>query len=157
MKDTLTRTILVFLGGGVGATLRYLIGLWIPASWAAPLPLAILLINMAGAAGLGMVFVLADEAHLLSPLVRLTVAVGVLGGFTTWSTYMTGAVLLARAGQMASVALYLLVSLAGGPLAVAAAGTVTRRMLILDSRRLVREPLSVDLDAIEAEDRQQST
>ncbi|HVC82211.1 MAG TPA: CrcB family protein, partial [Chloroflexota bacterium] len=74
------RVLIVFLGGGAGATLRavLLAGL---NSWGATSP--VLLVNLLGASVLGFVYVLADEAGLLSSPARLFLAVGVLGGFTT--------------------------------------------------------------------------
>lgn len=148
------RALLVFWGGGTGAALRYLISLWAPPAWAAGVPLAILLINLAGAAGLGIVFVLADEAGLLRAATRLTVAVGFLGGFTTWSTFMTGAVTLLHEGQLVIALLYLSLSLLGGPLAVTVGVAATRRVLAAGSRRLTHEDLAAEIGSIEAEDRE---
>ncbi len=156
-RDLPLRVLLVFLGGGAGASLRYLAGLVVPATWAAPLPLAILLINLLGASGLGCVFTLADEARLLGARTRLTVAVGMLGGFTTWSTFMTGAVLLARAGYPLVATLYLLASLAGGPLAVVGGSAATRWWLVRARRPLAHDSLSVEMGAIETEDREEES
>jgi CrcB protein len=105
-------------------------------------------------AGLGSIFVLADEARLLGARTRLTVAVGVLGGFTTWSTFMTGSVVLIQAGHPLVAALYLAAALAGGPLAVLAGSTATRLALAGSRRRLTSLHLAAEMAAIEAEDRE---
>ena len=120
--------LLVFLGGGLGALLRYLISLWLPGTWAAPLPLAVLLINLTGAAALGAVAVLADELPILTRAARLTVTTGVLGGFTTWSTFTVGTLTLARHAPAPATVAYVALSLVGGPLAVSAAAGATRRL-----------------------------
>ena len=153
-RAVLLRTLLVFVGGGGGASLRYLVGLAVPTTWAAPLPLAILVINLLGSGGLGSVFVLADEAHILGSRTRLVVAVGVLGGFTTWSTFMTGSVLLIQAGHPLVAGLYLVVALVGGPLAVVGGSTATRLVLTGRGRGLTHLPLSTEMATIEAEDRE---
>lgn len=152
------RTLAVFLGGGAGAALRYLIGLWIPSSWATPLPLAILLINLVGGASLGVVFVLADEVTMLSAAVRLPLAVGFLGAFTTWSALTAGVALLLREGDTAMAALYLLLSLAGGPIFTAGASAATRHVLVRGQhRRLADVALSQQRASREAEDREEDS
>ena len=121
--------LLVFLGGGIGATLRYLVGLNVPASWAAPLPLAILLINLCGAAALGALVMLADGAAELAASVRLTLGTGVLGGFTTWSTFTVGVVSLLRHTHLRAALIYTALSLIGGPLAVLTGGGAMRLLI----------------------------
>jgi CrcB protein len=77
----------VALGGALGASIRYAIGLWIipahPGAW----PLATLLINISGSALLGAITVFATETGQLSMAARLFLTIGVCGGFTTFSTF----------------------------------------------------------------------
>lgn len=77
----------VALGGALGASLRYGVGLWIipahPAAW----PFATLGINILGSALLGAITVFATETGQLSMAGRLFLTVGVCGGFTTFSTF----------------------------------------------------------------------
>ncbi|GAC1399486.1 MAG: fluoride efflux transporter CrcB [Chloroflexota bacterium] len=122
---------LVFLGGGVGACLRYLAGMWIPADWASPLPLSTLLVNLVGAAALGAVATLADEAGVLSARSRLLLAYtpGLLGGFTTWSSFMVGTVSLITGRHLTVALAYLVLSLGGGPLCVVAGAAAARRLV----------------------------
>lgn len=102
---------IVFLGGGLGSCLR---ASWL--AWLAPYgsTLPVLVLNLLGAFVLGVIFVLADEAGLLEAPVRLFLAVGVLGGFTTFSTFAWGVDVLI--GQHASFAAmsYVTASVAGG-------------------------------------------
>ena len=159
------RVLLVFLGGGCGAMARALC-LAALASWDRLLPGSVLAVNLLGAFLLGLVVALADEAGLLRAPTRLFLAVGVLGGFTTFSTFGWGAALMVGHNQAGAALLYLAASLAGGLLAVGA-GLVAGRELVggleraalailqrLDGRgrrRLGR--VKVDIGSIEAEDR----
>ena len=76
---------LVMLGGAIGSALRYGVGLWIQ-----PLlpgfPWATLLVNVLGSFAIGVVLALVMN-NQLSQEWRLFLAVGVLGGFTTFSTF----------------------------------------------------------------------
>jgi CrcB protein len=116
---------LVVAGGAVGTTLRYLL----ESAFAAPAgtwPWVTFWINVTGALALGALLeVLAvlgpDEGWRRS--VRLGVGTGVLGGFTTYSTFVVETALLARESAPVLAVGYDLASLAVGFLA-ALAGTV---------------------------------
>jgi len=110
--------LIVFAGGGIGSCLRAALLEWL-AGWGGALPAPVLLANLLGSFVLGLVFVLADEAKLLGIEARLFLAVGVLGGFTTFSTFAWVAdVLLAGSGGRLVVVAYLLASVLGGVLSV---------------------------------------
>jgi CrcB protein len=98
--------------------------------------------------------VLADELGLMGADARLVVAVGFLGGFTTWSTFMVGAVTLLRGGDSAATLVYLALSLLGGPLMVASAAAGTRALFARGGRRLGRQGLAAEMNSIEAEERE---
>ncbi len=159
------RVLIVFVGGGIGACLRALLLAWL-AAWSAVLPLPVVLANLVGSFALGVVFVLADEARVLSMEMRLFVAVGVLGGFTTFSTFAWGAdLLLSDAASLAAGLAYIAVSMVGGILAVGAglrcgravAATLKYRGIEpLPSRQAGRTrggEAAADIATIEAEDR----
>lgn len=146
------QALLVFLGGGLGAVLRAGL-IAVTASWLGPFPLGVLLANLLGSCALGSVYVAADEAHLLHSEVRLFLAVGVLGGFTTFSTFALGANNLVSTGALTLAWLYLSTSALGGVVMVIVGMTATRSML---SRRITPTATSTTMDsirAIEAEDR----
>jgi CrcB protein len=150
------RVIIVFLGGGIGASLRALLITWL-ASWGTVTP--VLIANVTGAFVLGVIFVLADEAGLLRAETRLFIAVGILGGYTTFSTFDWGADILLAGHARAEALAYLVASLIGGIVAVVAGQVAGRGLVALIGRsgpgsaRRVRSA-SADLDAIEAEDRE---
>lgn len=75
----------VAVGGALGSVLRYAVELLLPATPGSP-PWGTLLVNVAGSAALG-VFVVVLERGLVRPHHHGFVSTGLLGGFTTFSTY----------------------------------------------------------------------
>lgn len=106
------RFVWIGLGGGVGALLRYLVGLAFSSS---DFPWATLLVNLAGSFALG--FLLAWGLVRLPVAVTTPIAVGVLGGFTTFSTFAWEGISMAGNGRGAEAAGYVAVSVVGGLLA----------------------------------------
>lgn len=84
----LRRILLVALGGTVGTAARLALGLVLPD--AGGIPVAVLLANILGALLIG---ILAARLPASTDL-RLTLGTGVLGGFTTYSAFMTGTIAL---------------------------------------------------------------
>ncbi|CAL9374342.1 FluC/FEX family fluoride channel [Streptomyces griseomycini] len=76
----------VALGGGAGAAARYAASLGWPAP-AGGFPWTILWVNVVGCAAIGVLMVVITEVRAAHPLVRPFLGTGVLGGFTTFSTY----------------------------------------------------------------------
>jgi CrcB protein len=130
------RLMIVFTGGGEGSCLRALLLAWL-APWAATLPVPVLLANVVGAFVLGVVVVLADEAGLLRSETRLFLAVGVLGGLTTFSTFGWGADLLIAQRAGGAALIYVGASLAGGVVAVVAGLVVGRELVVALERAAV--------------------
>lgn len=153
----------MFVGGGLGACLRALTLQWL-APWGS-LP-AVLLVNVLGAALLGAIFVLADEVELIGADSRLFVAVGLLGGFTTFSTFAWGADVAASTGHLALATTYVTASAVGGVLACVLGIVAAREaMAVLEQRngdvrfqpiRGPRRALPRDMEGIEREDRDES-
>ena len=80
--------ILVGSGGFIGSALRYLIGLGVHSLLrSATFPYGTLAANLIGCLLIGLFNGLADERLLLSPQTRLFILTGMLGGFTTFSTF----------------------------------------------------------------------
>lgn len=124
------RLLLVFAGGSLGTAARLAVGLWIPD--AGGIPYATLLVNVLGALLIGVVAArFASTAGL-----RVFLGTGVLGGFTTYSAFMTGAVTLWADAPLLAFA-YAAGSLALG-LAAAALG------LRLGRPRLSSRPAGAD-------------
>ncbi len=111
--------VLVGIGGALGAVLRYLIGVGVTRVWTAPFPLATLLINIAGSLAMG-VLVGALGRSLLSwtAEARLFLGIGILGGFTTFSSFSLDVVTLLQRGLVAQALAYVLLSVAVSVLAL---------------------------------------
>lgn len=108
--------LLVLVGGSVGATLRFALSTLAP-DHAGRFPLTILTINLCGALVLGWLsrfLVLTGPDVGWRRAVRLGVGTGVIGGFTTYSTFIVQTLSLAQAGHIGLAAGYLLASLLGG-------------------------------------------
>jgi CrcB protein len=106
----------IAVGGVIGAECRYLVSVVLPHE-PTGFPLATFLINILGCLLIGMLMVVIIEFGRGHRLARPFLGVGVLGGFTTFSTYATDVVTLAQ-HQAAALALAYLVAT---PLAAVAA------------------------------------
>lgn len=119
--------LLVGLGGGLGAMARYAAGNWAGRVFGAGFPLGTMLINIFGSLAMGLlVGVLARTLPPGQEDIRLLVAVGVLGGFTTFSAFSLDAMTLFERGELAAAALYVLLSVVLSVLALYCGLLVTR-------------------------------
>ena len=104
---------LVFLGGGLGAALRY----WLSGSVYKVLPptfpYGTLAVNLLGCFGIGFLMTFFEERFVVQPSLRVFLTIGVLGGFTTFSTFSFETVALLREGSIVSGLLNMAFSLAG--------------------------------------------
>jgi CrcB protein len=85
--ETLTKYLFVAGGGAVGAMIRYYLGGSILSRTAAPFPTATFVINITGSFIIGFFLTLITERIPINPNVRLAVAVGFVGAYTTFSTF----------------------------------------------------------------------
>lgn len=94
---TLLNLVLVALGGAVGSVLRFIVSgathRLLPGAF---FPFGTLVVNVGGCLAIGWLGGLAEARHSFTPELRLLVLVGVLGGFTTFSTFAMETLLLAR-------------------------------------------------------------
>jgi CrcB protein len=81
------RYLMVLVGGGVGALARYVLGAEIAARVGERFPLGTLVINVTGSFLIGLLMTLFTERLQPHPNWRLLLVVGVLGGYTTFSTF----------------------------------------------------------------------
>lgn len=91
---------LVALGGAVGSVSRYLLGTWIQsASRSIDFPFGTLSVNLIGCFVIGFLSQLAEARGVFTPETRALVFIGVLGGFTTFSSFGNDTLNLLRAGE----------------------------------------------------------
>jgi fluoride exporter len=96
----------ISLGAIAGALSRYYLTLGVAHWLGTSLPIGTFLINLSGAFVMGVFTTLAVERSIISPDLRLTIAVGFLGSYTTFSTYQLDAEKLLSMGQWPSAVLY---------------------------------------------------
>ena len=94
--------VLVALGGGFGAVLRYWLGSAVQGSVpGASFPLGTLVVNVLGCFAIGVVAGLAERRGYMTAEARAFVVIGTLGGFTTFSAFANDTVNAVRAGAAA--------------------------------------------------------
>jgi CrcB protein len=82
------RTILLVGSGGfIGSVMRYLVQYYVEKNLASTFPWGTLIANVAGSFIIGMIFALAEKGHLMNAEWRIFLAVGICGGFTTFSSF----------------------------------------------------------------------
>jgi CrcB protein len=99
--STLTAILLVGIGGALGSIGRYLLGGWVHGL--APFgtfPLGTLVVNALGCLIIGVLGGINDARQALGPELRVFLMIGVLGGFTTFSSFAYETLALARDAEM---------------------------------------------------------
>lgn len=117
----------VAIGGAVGTALRWGVG----AAWpVAPgtFPVTTLVINLVGSALIGVVLVLYLDRDPARPVMHSLLGTGLLGGFTTFSTFAVESTELLRTSHAAIAAAYVVISVVGGLACALVAMTLTRRL-----------------------------
>jgi CrcB protein len=119
------RFLLICLGGAIGTGARYLIALETPRISGTAFPYATLAVNVMGSFFLGAIMHVGLTTNLMSPELRLILTTGVMGGFTTYSTFNYETMEYLRAGAFwlagLNVAATLLLCLLAGALGLALA------------------------------------
>lgn len=123
------RFLLVFVAGGLGSVLRYLVGLG--AGWllGTAFPYATLLVNLLGSLAMGGAAELTLTSSALTPAWRLALMTGLLGGFTTYSSFNQETTALAGRGAFGLAALNVALTLAGCLLAGLGGAWLVRRLI----------------------------
>jgi CrcB protein len=104
--------LLVMLGGAIGAGLRHLVGVAALARLGAGFPWGTLFVNLAGGLLIGLVAGWFARAGANEQM-RLFFAVGLLGGFTTFSAFSLETFLMIERGQIGAAAAYVGASVIG--------------------------------------------
>ncbi|RYV01590.1 fluoride efflux transporter CrcB [Shewanella sp. OPT22] len=88
----------VALGGAVGASLRYLISLFMIQVFGTGFPFGTLLVNIIGSFFMGIVYAFGEHMHE-SHILKAFIGVGMLGALTTFSTFSNETLLLFQRGE----------------------------------------------------------
>jgi CrcB protein len=123
------RVLLVGAGGFLGAILRYLVGGWVhdvlDNAW---FPYGTLVVNVAGCLLIGFLAGLAENRLIFGAETRLFLFVGILGGFTTFSSFAYETLSLARDAQNLAAAINVLAQVSLGLAGVWIGNTLSRLM-----------------------------
>lgn len=95
------RWYLILIGGALGSGARYLTAVVTVSRFGAEFPWGTLAVNVVGSFLIGVVATLADESRTIGPETRAFLLVGVLGGFTTFSSFSMETVRLVEGNQTA--------------------------------------------------------
>jgi CrcB protein len=125
----MTRFLLVCAGGAAGTAARYLTALWAGATFGPAFPFGTLIVNVAGSFLIAFIMHIGITTEWISNDVRLMLTTGVMGGFTTYSTFNYETTGYFREGAwllgFANVAITLL-----GCLAAGIAGLAVGRLMV---------------------------
>lgn len=119
MKNSLA----IVSGGALGATLRAMIGTALNG-----VPVSTFLVNVTGSIILGFFYQLVQSNHRISERLKKFIATGVLGSFTTFSTYSLDLFVYVREGQFLVAFLYGIGSILLGIIGVLLGMTIARKI-----------------------------
>lgn len=108
----------VAAGSSVGGVARYLSQQFVLKHFPSSIPLGTLSVNIIGSFIVGIIYALSEKNNILSDEMRILFATGFCGGFTTFSSFAYENIKLLEDGEFYYTALYVLLSIAIGFLAV---------------------------------------
>jgi CrcB protein len=100
----------VALGGALGSVLRYLVAGAVQPAWWPGFPFGIFVVNISGGLAMGLITALAALKLNLAPEMRAFLTTGVLGGYTTFSTFSLDSAMLMERGAYAQAGIYVVAS-----------------------------------------------
>jgi CrcB protein len=110
---SLLHMVYIVIGGGIGAGLRFLVMSLIGHYFGDDFPYSTLFVNVSGSFLMGLLIgILTEILPESAPAIRLFLAVGVLGGYTTFSTFSLDCITLLERGAELYTAVYILLSIA---------------------------------------------
>lgn len=114
----MARFLLISVGAVLGANARYWVGVWAGSRLGAAFPYGTLIVNVVGCFVIALFYGLGETRFTLTTELRLFVAVGFLGAFTTFSSFGSESINLLRSGNLWLGAINILGNNALGLLAV---------------------------------------
>jgi CrcB protein len=124
------RLALVLAGGALGSGARYLVAVWMANRFGSTFPWGTLTVNVAGGFVIGLLATMADEVGSIGPQTRVFLVVGVLGGFTTFSSFTMETLRLADQSELwragAYVAASFVLAIAATALGIGAGRSIAR-------------------------------
>ena len=124
----LSKYLLIMLGGAVGSLCRYQMQGWAQTWIAGTFPIGTLLVNVVGCFVIGVLNSAFIGPFPIRPEYRVGVVVGILGGFTTFSSFGWETLSLADDGQQSTATLNIVLSVVLGLVAVWTGSRLTQRL-----------------------------
>jgi CrcB protein len=118
----------IAVGGTLGCWARFAQTQLVQAVYGRDFPYATMSINVIGSFAMGFLFVETLERLILPPALRTGVLTGVLGGYTTFSTFEMETVLLVEGGELVKAALYVMLSVGLGFLGALGGAYIARNL-----------------------------
>ena len=97
---------MVALGGAIGSVVRYAVAGWVQPAWWPGFPFGIFVVNITGGLVMGLITALAALKLNLTPEMRAFLTTGILGGYTTFSTFSLDSALLIERGAYVQASAY---------------------------------------------------
>ena len=120
------QVLLIGCGGFIGTIARYGVATMAYRLLGASFPYGTLTVNILGCLLIGFVFIAAEERDMIARSTRLFLTIGILGGFTTFSSFGYETLTLLRLGNIFPAALYVFASVVTGLAAVWLGGVLAR-------------------------------
>jgi fluoride exporter len=119
---------LVFLGSGIGGLLRYLLSWLIQTWWGATFPVGTLIVNISGCLAMGFLAAVMTGPWMVREEYRIAILIGVLGGYTTFSSFGRETMALLNDREWALAALNVVLSNLLGLIAVWAGAAISTKI-----------------------------
>jgi len=91
--------VVVFVGGGIGAAIRYWMDGAVQRWTGSTFPYGTFVINSLGCLMIGILMTTLEERFLVNPSLRIFLTIGILGGFTTFSTFSYETIEMMRSAE----------------------------------------------------------
>lgn len=117
--------LLIAIGGALGSIARYLLSSFVLRATGSLLPIGTFAVNLIGCVLFGCIMGAAQHRMVLTPPARMFLLVGVLGGFTTFSTYAYESFALLQDGQFAAASVNIVGQMLAGLIGLWAGYVIT--------------------------------
>jgi len=107
----MVKVLAIFIGGGLGSILRYMVGILMLKNIHVNFPFATFLVNIVGSFILGFLYVLFVDKPEMSPALKLALTVGFCGGLTTFSTFSLEMFEMIKSAEYIQAVVYVLLSI----------------------------------------------
>lgn len=117
MQTFFVQSLAIGIGAMIGANARYALSQWAIQQWGSQFPYGTMMINIIGSFCIGLIMALSERWNI-SPVMKLLLVTGLLGGFTTFSSFSIEIYTLIQQGFLWNAFIYAILSVGIGLIAV---------------------------------------